>query len=186
MISKFGFHHFIFALFPVTFLFLDNIHEIPLRDIFIPIIISLLIVVIPWIFLRQFIGGKKSALIISLLVILLITFAHVRSVLIYNDITGIRFIAENVILMPIFFSVGIFGTIYILRKKISSDITSITNVVSIVIISVMIFQGAAFYLENNTSFAEAQKLLNVPILQASETGQKPDVYFLLLETTNLM
>jgi hypothetical protein len=181
MISKFGFHHFIFALFPVTFLFLDNIHEIPLGDIFIPIIISFLIVVIPWIFLRRFIGGKKSALIVSLLVILLIIFAHVRSVLIHNDIVEIQFIAENVILMPIFFSVGIFGTIYILRKKISSDITSITNVVSIVVISVMIFQGAAFYLENNTSFAEAQKLLNVPILQAGETGQKPDVYFLLLD-----
>ena len=167
MISKFGFHHFIFALFPVTFLFLDNVHEIPIKDIFIPIIISLVIIIIPWIFLRQFVGQKKSALIISLFVILLITFAYVRSVLIYNDNVEIRFIAQNVILMPIFFSVGIFGTIYILRKKIPSDITSITNVVSIVIISVMIFQAAAFYLENNTSFAEAQKLLNVPILQAS-------------------
>ena len=45
----------------------------------------------------------------------------------------------------------------------------------------MIFQGAVFYLENDTSFVEAQKLLNVPILQASETSQKPDVYFLLLD-----
>ena len=71
MISKFGFHHFIFALFPVTFLFLDNVHEIPIKDIFIPIIISLVIIIIPWIFLRQFVGQKKSALIISLFVILL-------------------------------------------------------------------------------------------------------------------
>ena len=34
MFSKFGFHHFIFALLPVCLLFLDNIHELAVRDIF--------------------------------------------------------------------------------------------------------------------------------------------------------
>jgi len=181
MFSKFGFHHFIFALLPVMFLFLDNIHEDPIDDIFIPILISLAIIVIPWIFLTPFVGEKKSALIISLLVILLIVFAYVRSFLIYNDIVEIRFIAKNIIMMPIFFSVGIFGIIYIVRRKISSDVTSITNVASIAIIGLIVFQAASFYSENNTSFAEAQKLLNVPILQASETAQKPDVYLLVFD-----
>ena len=181
MFSRFGFHHLIFALLPVSFLFVDNIHEIPIEDIFIPIIISLVIVIIPWIFFIRFIGERKSAVIISFLIFLVLIFAFTRSALIYHDIIEIRVIAKNIILIPIFSSIGIFGIIYILRKKFSSNVTSIMNVVSITAISLIIFQSGLFYIENNVSFEESQKLLNVPIFQASESSQKPDVYLLLLD-----
>ena len=181
MFSKFGFHHFIFALLPVCLLFLDNIHELAVRDIFIPIIISLVIVTIPWILLLFSFGEKKSALVISFGIILLLVFSYTRSSLIDHDITELQFIAKNIILIPIFLSVGIFGIIFILRRKLSTNITSITNVVSISVIGFMIFQSGLFYLENDVLFDESQKLMNVPIIQASESGQKPDVYLLLLD-----
>ncbi len=165
----------------MSLLFLDNINEIPVEDIFIPIIISLVIPILLWIFLMRTIGERKSAVIISFLIILLLIFTYARSALIYHEITEIQIIAKNIILIPMFSLIGIFGIIYILRKEFSSNITSIINVVSVTVISLIIFQMGFFYIENNTSFEESQKLLNIPILQSNESIQKPDVYLLLLD-----
>ena len=182
LFSKFGFHHLIFALLPVLFLFVDNIHEIPIEDIFTPLIISLLITIILWIIFLYFVGERKSAVIISFLIFLILIFASIRSFLIYHEFAEIQLIGKNIILIPIFLVIGISGTIYLVRKKFSTNITSILNVISITAICMIIFQAGLFYIENDlSSFEEAQKLLNVPIFYASELIQKPDVYFLLLD-----
>ena len=181
MFSRFGFHHLIFALLPVLFLFLDNIHEIPFDDILFPLLISFLIVVIPWLFLKKFIGERKSAVILSLIILLVMIFAFVRSELIYHEIVEIRFLAQNIILIPIFSIIAIFGVFYIKRKNFSSNITSILNVASITVISMIILNSGIFYMENDLSFQESQKLLDVSIFEANDSIQKPDVYLLLLD-----
>lgn len=181
MFSRFGFHHLIFALLPVLFLFLDNIHEIPFDDILFPLLISFLIVVILWLFLKKFIGERKSAVILSLIILLVMIFAFVRSELIYHEIVEIRFLTKNIILIPIFSIIAIFGVFYIKRKNFSSNITSILNVVSITVISMIILNSGIFYMENDLSFQESQKLLDVSIFEANDSIQKPDVYLLLLD-----
>jgi len=181
MFSRFGFHHLIFALLPVLFLFLDNIHEIPFDDILFPLLISFLIVVIPWLFLKKFIGERKSAVILSLIILLVMIFAFVRSELIYHEIVEIRFLTKNIILIPIFSIIAIFGVFYIKRKNFSSNITSILNVASITVISMIILNSGIFYMENDLSFQESQKLLDVSIFEANDSIQKPDVYLLLLD-----
>ena len=182
LFSKFGFHHLLLALLPVSLLFLDNIHEIPIGDIFTPIIISLAIVIVLWIIIMRFIGERKSAVIVSFLIFMVLIFASIRSLLVYHELAEIQFIGKNIILIPIFSTIGISVVIYIVRKKFSANITLILNVISITAISVVIFQAGFFYIENEEiSFEEAQKLLNVPIFYASESIQKPDVYFLLLD-----
>jgi len=181
LFSKIGIHPFIFSLLPITLIFIDNLTEIPLDDLFEPLLLSVTFAIIPWLVIMRFVGEKKSGLIISLIVILLIIFAHIRGFLIYNDVEEIRFIAKNLILIPIFMSFAFFGIVYIIRKKISPDITSIANVVSIAIISVMFMQAAFFYTNNIYSFEIAEESLNVPVLHASDTAEKPDVYFLVLD-----
>jgi hypothetical protein len=181
LLTKFGFHHFIFALLPVSLLFLDNITEIPINDIFIPLGISLIPVIILWALLTYFIGTKKSSVIISFIIILLLLLTYTRSFLIYHDIEEIRIIAKNIILMPIFSLIGIFGIIYILRKDFSSNITSIINVVSVTVVILIISQIGLFSIVNNVSLEETEKFLNIPIFQADESIQKPDVYLLLLD-----
>jgi hypothetical protein len=83
--------------------------------------------------------------------------------------------------MPIFSVMGIFGIIYILRKDFSSNITSIINVVSVTVVILIIFQIGLFTMGNTMSLEESEKFLNVPIFQANESIQKPDVYLLLLD-----
>ena len=180
MIKKFGFHHFILALFPVLLIYLDNINEIPLQDIFVPLTFSLGIILIPWILLTYFIGEKKSSIIVSLVIILFLIFAYVRSILIYNQIEEIRFVATNIILIPIFCIPTIFIIYKILRQKISSNITQIINVMSIAVFSFMLFQIGLFY-STDPSYDESQKLLNIPVLQTNELNNTPNVYLLMLD-----
>ena len=138
MLSKFGVHHFIFALLPILLLFQENVHEIPINDIFIPLIFSFIIVFILWIILARFVKERKSSLIISFSIILFIIFAYVRPSLLVDGSIESQFFAKNVILMPILLSILIIGIVYIIRKTISSNITSIINTASIAIICFMI------------------------------------------------
>ncbi len=180
MFKTFGFHHFIFVLFPVLLIYLDNINEIPIFDILIPLIISLGIISIPWILLTYFIGEKKSSIIISILIIIFLIFAYVRSVLIYHEIEEIRFIARNIILIPTFSLPAAFIIFKILRQEFSSNVTQIINVMSITVVGFMIFQIALFY-SVDVPHDESQKLLNVPIFEINELNSSPNVYLLMLD-----
>ena len=91
------FHHFIFASFPALFIFLDNVNEIPFRDLFLPLITSVFIIAILWLTLTFFFGQKKSALISTFFIFMIILFAYVRSSLIYADMIDLRIFASNYI-----------------------------------------------------------------------------------------
>jgi hypothetical protein len=177
---KFGFHHFVLVLLPVLFIFVDNINELPLNAILIPLSISLLIILIPWIVMKYLIGEGKSSIILTILIISFLIFSFTRSVLIYHEIEEIRVIASNLILIPIFLLPITLIIIQILRKEFSSDINQIMNVVSITVFSFLVFQIGLFY-SVDVSHDEAQKLLDVPIFSINESSLKPNVYFLLLD-----
>src|SRR3989344_4293589 len=111
-------HPFLFSLLPILFLFQDNIHEIPFEDISLLLMFSGTIAVIIWLILRRFLGGQKSGLIISLLVVLWMAFAHLRLFFGDDDYKNIHFLGSNLVLIPIFTPVGLFGIIYIIKKKL--------------------------------------------------------------------
>jgi hypothetical protein len=178
--KKFGYHHFLLALLPVLLISLDNINEIPIYDIIVPLFLSLAIVFVPWMILTFFIGQKKSAVIISLLIIMLMIFAYTRLVVSHHEILDVRFISKNIILIPIFSLPTIFIIIKILRQEFSSNITQIINVVSIAVVGLMIFQVGLFYSED-ISIDQAQELLNVPLFEIHDLDQRPNVYLLLLD-----
>ena len=180
MFSKFGFHPFLISLLPVLLLFQENVFEIPIEEIFTPLIISFVIIFITWIILIKFIERRKASVIISFFIVLLVILSYVRFTLISSDTVISLLFAKNIILIPIFLSIGIIGIIYILKKTISLNVTSIANVTSIVIVSVVIFQVGLFYVESYSLFDETQKLLDVPFFEVNEI-KKPNVYFLVLD-----
>jgi len=60
-------HPFLFAVFPIIFLFATNIDIVPAEEIILPILASLLVAFSLWIFLGLILKHKhKSGLIVSL------------------------------------------------------------------------------------------------------------------------
>lgn len=178
--KQLSYHHFIYALFPVLFIFLDNINEIPLNDLFLPLVTAVLILIIPWGILTYFIGQKRSALISTLFIFIIIIFAYTRSGFIYHEILDLRILASNYILIPIFLAFTIGISIYILRKEISPKVTQTLNIMSLVMVSFLIFQIGLFSMVDE-SFVEAQELLDVPVFQMNENITTPNVYLLMLD-----
>jgi len=183
--KKFPFHTFLFATLPFLLLFQENIQDLHLQDIVLPILFSVGILFIHWIILRKFIGSDKSALILSFLIIILISFAYVRSSLWkINWATGeieAHFLSQNIILIPIFIPIVILGIIFISKKKISSKITTIMNIIGFVVLLSIITQIGIFYIEHNATVDEVKSYFDIEIPIVNE-NQKPNIYFIVLDS----
>ena len=127
-ISSSPIHLFLFTLFPLLFLFADNVKEIPLRDIFLPALISLAITTTIWIILRNFLGGKKSALIISVVLIVWIVVSQIRVAVINIELEMLQILGSNKLLIPIFFVISVPAIIYIINgTKLKIEIQASTS-----------------------------------------------------------
>ena len=74
------FHPILFGIFPVLSLFENNMSFTPVREIILPIIIIIFIIIPVWIFLKIIIkDNKKSAFIILLSLILFFAYGPIFS-----------------------------------------------------------------------------------------------------------
>ena len=143
-------HPFFLCCFPVLFLISFNAHELVVQDAFIPLVISVSISFVFWIILRCFIDGKKAGLLVSLFIILFIIYGNVHTILQSSDSDTIQFLGSNPILGTIFLAVGIFGTIFFIKTKASTELNTIFNVVAVSIIAVLIVSLMSYYISNWT------------------------------------
>ena len=113
MRSELIFHPILFSFLPILFLFQYNIHEVPLTDISIPLILSVIPVFVIWIPLKIITDYRKSALITSTLILLFIIYTNIRNILSDQQDLVFQIFGKNSILGPIFVALGIF--IFIVR-----------------------------------------------------------------------
>ena len=102
-------HPFLFSLFPILFIFQYNIHEIPLQDTFCALGL--------WVILRFFIGGKKSGLIVSLIIMLFVIYGNLHT-FILNSGFQFTFLGSNMIMGTVFSILLIVGIIYFVKTKL--------------------------------------------------------------------
>jgi len=63
-------HPILFAVYPVLFLYSYNIHALPLKAIYLPILIIPLVVFSIWLAIRYVLkNGKKAGFVMSLIII---------------------------------------------------------------------------------------------------------------------
>ena len=178
-ISSTPIHVFLFSFVPLFLIVVDNTHEIPPEDVFLPALISLGITSIVWAILRKFLGGKKSGVIVSIFLGLWIGISQIR-LSVSGLENGMEFFGTNLFLIPIFFLIGVILIIIIIKKTISKEIISVINVVSIVIFSFLVFEIVSYDIENSFTIESIDRYVEIPITQNEVVG-KPDVYFLILD-----
>ena len=172
-------HPFLFSLFPILFIFQHNIHEIPLQDTFWPLFLSFIIALGLWVILRFFIGGKKSGLIVSLIIILFVIYGNLHT-FILNSGSQFTFLGGNMIMGTIFFILLIVGIIYFVKtKRVLDNANSITNTIGLGMVGILVISISIYYYENpidysTTYFSDIPSTANnVPI--------KPDIYLLIFD-----
>ena len=175
MKSRFTLPPFLFGLFPVLFLYAHNIKEVPLHEVFLPIVLVIVVTAIAqWPLSVQIKDARKSGLIISLWWILFFSFEHAVNVL---DIDG-KALAIS-LLGIIWIALFVIGTLLILR--LSSSLKGLNLLLVIVGAYLVLFQtgSAAWSLYNRKDITKGQEVAQQGTTPAR--GDLPDIYYIILD-----
>ena len=132
-------HPFLVAIFPILIIYSQNIGRVEIEELILPMIIIVGPTIGLYYFLKSILKNEnKSAIIVTLILIMLFSYGHIYYLL--NDVTIDGFdIGRNRYLIPVFgllLGIGIFLTIKI--KTALDNATTILNVISVVLILVAV------------------------------------------------
>ena len=178
----FPIHVVFLAIFPVIFLFSENMHEFVPTDIIVPSLIIIPISLIAFFILKLILkDSNKAALIVSIGLVLFFTYGHF-----YNIIKGFTILDENIgrhryIIIP--FILGIIIPIYfIIKSKINfQNITKIVNGISIVLVVLVLINITIFGITEIESYSTIHYEPSNNPVELQNTHNTPDVYYIILD-----
>ena len=183
-------HPILFAIFPILSIFSYNVRELSFQEIFLPLFLVLAFTVGIWISLRYILKNtRKSAFIISLLLVLFFSFGHVYNLVDDVTIDGLDIGKSRYLLVPFLISLVV-GVYYFIRtNRKLNNATTITNFITITLILIVLANIGTFYITNNENFYDDETIVNSfsTILDTESTfiqsdkSDLPDVYYIILD-----
>jgi len=172
-------HPILIALFPVLLVYSQNIHLILIQGIIFPILIILGITIVIWTSIRFVLKNtRKSALLTSLYVFLFFSYGIIFKIL-ESNVTEEYFSLIHVLLLITYTSIVVFITYYVVKTRRNfSYVTSTTNVVSIILLSLIFFNITAYNFENFDSFDDE---IYEPMIVGNNLNSLPDIYYIVLD-----
>lgn len=176
-------HPILISIFPVLFLFSVNQNELDFQDIVLPSIIYVSTAFAIWIVLGSILKNRrKSALIVSLGLIIFFSYGHTINLLqeipILWDLTGNHIPLRS--LMIVYGIIFVTGIVLLLKaKKTFDNATIIVNVIAIVIISSLIFNIVSYEITNEVS--SSRELNDDSNFVNFDVTNKPDIYHIILD-----
>ena len=173
-------HPFLFAIFPVVFAYAHNIHFLTIDEIVIPLGISLGIAIVLWLVLSFPLNKKKSALIVSLALVLFFTYGHIYILL--NIDSGIESeLTRHRYLLPLFIGVLIVGVVYFVRtRRELYNVTTIVNAISVAIVIISLGEIGVFYIERDQYIENSSELVtqNMNLVNMEKL---PNIYYIIFD-----
>jgi len=192
-----------FAIFPVFFIYSQNIHLLPLQELIFPLLLLVGFAISFWA-VSTFItkNSIKSGLFVSLFLVIFFSYGHIYNLLSGISVNEFELDRHRFILVP-FFVAMILGIIFLIktRRKLN-NISKITNVISVTIVLIVVFNvGVSISQENYFDNTNDEKFLGVgaskqPFLEifsppnenkyvASNApitkSNMPDIYYIILD-----
>lgn len=169
-------HPFLFALLPAVFLWGQNFGEVPLREVFPALIISILFGVLAWgffwIFFRNF---EKSAIMSSAFIAIALSFRYIYNIFFYNSFIKLRFLWAFLIFFLIF------GALWFFIRKTKKNLFSVNKVITIAVgifVLISLFQVILGYYNTYTDVRyDDVKIINGD----SDISQLRDIYYIVLD-----
>ena len=175
-------HIILLTIFPIIFVFSENMQELVPTDILIPLLVIVPISLIIFIILKLILkDSKKAALIVSIGLVLFFTYGHF-----YNIIKGFTILDENIgrhryIIIP--FILGIIIPIYfIIKSKINfQNITKIVNGISITLVLMVFINITMFGITEIESYSTINYDSGNNPIELENIHNTPDVYYIILD-----
>jgi hypothetical protein len=182
--SKFPFHTVLFGIFPIVFIYSHNVREIPLSDLFSPILIVfisiLIILIIAKLLFKNII---KIEIIFSIFLILFFSYGHIHELV--RKINLLSFMHEDhLYLMMCWCQILGISTLYILTTKNNlKNGRIIFNKISFFLITfslinIFVFFGQTLLYSPKETIKQLEKIDGKLFFQ---TNFKPDIYYIILD-----
>jgi hypothetical protein len=180
--QTFPIHVIFLAIFPVIFLFSENMHEFIPADMIIPLLIIIPITLIVFFILTLILkDSKKAALIVSIGLVLFFTYGHF-----YNIIKGFTILDQDIgrhryIIIPFILGI-IIPTYFIIKNKIDfQNITKIVNGISIALVIMVLVNITMFTITEIESYSTIYYEPNDNLIELQNIYNTPDVYYIILD-----
>jgi len=173
-------HPILFAIYPVLFLFSYNIHALPFKAIYLPMLLIPLVVFLIWLAIRYVLkNGKKAGFVISLVIIVGTFYGHI-----YNVSSNFEDELSNFIpslLLGVFLILVGVGIYYFVRTKRNLEKpTMIVNVIAISMIAIVLINIGTSKIESY-SMEEINPIIEKFEPDSINTQELPDIYYILLD-----
>ena len=168
-------HPFIFAFFPIVFIFSANTDILQPNEIVLPFIIMTATTLILIFLIRRILRKEKTSVIISSGLILFFSYGYI-----FNLFDNLLTIKEIHVFVGVIALFVIVTALFSITKKKLDNFTKITNVIAISIISIsaisIVMDYSFPYTENQTDVNNLSILNFDPNIE-----NKPNVYFIILD-----
>jgi len=171
---------FLFSIFPIILLYSENIDEVPVTELTIPLILTFLIIFPLFIVINHILkSGIKAGIIVTFLAAIFFSYGHIFNMLQDTPLFYLDLVHQKYVIIP-FIIILITGVYFLVKtKKDLTNFRSIFNVVSIVMILFVFFNIGGFYLGNNSDINELDEISfgNEP----TPGNAFPDIYHIVLD-----
>ena len=167
-------HPFLFAIFPIIFIYSINSQEIKFEEIFLLSII-ILSITFGLIFLLSLVFKNKKAIgfVVSISFIIFFSYGHVHNLISYN------FELRHFYLLTIFLAFFAISIYYFIKtKRKLNNIIKITNAMGIILIVISGMNIISDNVVGNTSIDFIDTSSNI---NTNQINDKPDVYYIILD-----
>jgi len=183
-------HPILFAIFPILSFFSYNVREISFEEIFLSLLFALAFTIGIWFSLSYILkNARKSAFIISLLLVLFFSYGHVYNLIDNVTIDGLDIGRSRYLLVPFLTSLVV-GVYYFIRtNRKLNNATTITNFITVPLIIVAAVNIGMFYIADNENFYDDETIINSfsiisdtePTFTQLVESDLPDVYYIILD-----
>jgi len=172
-------HPFLFAIYPILFLFSHNIKEVQLKVILIPILITVGISFVLWFLLSPLIKNKnKRGVVLSLFFIMFFSYGHLSNLLFDKEINIIF-----LILFFLFLILLIFFSLKIRKDFIRANL--FFNIISLFLVLYSIINITYYELKYRTghSLNSENYSIKIPDKKNISINKKdyPDIYYIIFD-----
>jgi len=174
-------HPFLFALYPVLFLFSFNIQLVSPEEIILPAIVIILISFGIWIVLSLLLKNyKKAGMIVSLGLVLFFLYGHIYNVI--GNFINDDAILSHVFLLSLFITIFGVGTYFFIKtKKKLDNITKIVNVIAISLVGLSLVNVGMYYIDESNSEDFLIQENEVNLTTNTNENNYPDIIYLLFD-----
>lgn len=184
MLKKIPIHPILFTIYPILFLYTNNISILDLNNIYLPILLSVSLTILFWFILNLFIKNKdKSSLITSLMIVLFFSYGHLIGAL-NKSLEKTLGISSDLYLSINYLLVSIAG-VYIIIKLLKNYlyINRLLNFISFILIAPTLYITLAHSFETHTINDSIEPQFNTKdsVIINHLEKERPDIYYIILD-----